>query len=94
MLRDRNDVRAANLGNSDLVLVGRVEVDMVRPDTGGDAKLELGSLLDEVRSEVAGVERGGDEDLGVGEVLLESTLGALLVARNLSNIESIDGSLA
>ena len=65
MLRDGHDVRAANLSNSDLVLVGRVQVDMVRADTGGDAKLELGCLFDELGGEVTEVEGSGDDNVGL-----------------------------
>ena len=69
--------------NSDLVLVGRVQVDMVRADTGSDTKLELGCLLDELGGEVTGMEGSGDEDLCLGEFLLEDAVGTFLVARDL-----------
>lgn len=79
MLSDRDHVGTGNLGDGDLALVGRVEVDVVRPDTGGNTKLELLGLGDEVGGEVAGVEGGGDEDLCVGELLLEDRVLPLLV---------------
>ena len=65
VLGDRDDVGARDLGDGDLALVGRVEVDVVRADTGGDAELEVLRLGDDLLGQVAGVEGRGDDDLGV-----------------------------
>lgn len=83
MLSDGHNVRAADFDDVDLVLDGSVEVDVVGPDTGGNSQLEFGCLFDELGGEVAGVEGGGDEDVGVREVLLEGAVGAFFVARDL-----------
>lgn len=56
---------------------------MVRANTGGDTQLELGGFLDEFGGEVTGMEGGSDEDVGIGEFLLENAIGAFLVAGNL-----------
>lgn len=82
VLGNRDDIGAGDLSDSDLALVGSVEVDVVGTDTGGDTELEVLGLVDQVGGEVAGVEGGGDEDLGVDNVLLELGVGALLVVGN------------
>lgn len=65
MLGDTDDVGTRHLGDGNLVLVGRIQVDMVTPNAGGDAKPELRGFLDQVGREIARVERGGDENFGL-----------------------------
>lgn len=81
MFGNRDDVGARNFSDGDLVLVGGVEVDVVGAYTGGDTKLEFLGLGEEVSGEVAGVEGGSDEDLGLMLAELRSTtyLGQLLL---------------
>ena len=61
MLGDGDDVGARHLGDSDTAvgLVGRVEVDVVGADTGGDGELELLGLGKTLGSQIAGVEAAG-----------------------------------
>lgn len=73
------DSPAGDLGDGDLLLVRGVQVDVVRADTSGDSDLELLRLLDHLAREVARVERGGDEDFGIDNVLRELGVRALLV---------------
>lgn len=58
MLGDGDDVGAGHFGDGDTAVggVGRVQVDVVRADTGGDGDLELLGLGETLRSEVTGVE--------------------------------------
>lgn len=53
---------------------------MVRTDAGGDGKLELLGLGDALLGEIGGPEGLGDDDLGVGKLLLEDGVGASLSA--------------
>jgi hypothetical protein len=91
VLGDRDDVGARDLRDGDLALVGRVQVDVagcqrrtalvysLGSNTSSDAELEVLGLVHNLLSEVGGVEGGGDENVGVDNVLLELRLGALLV---------------
>ena len=88
MLSDGYDIRAGDFNNVDLAFDCSVEVDVVRANTGGDGELQLGSFSGKFGGEVAGVEGGGDKDVGVGKVLLEGTVGAFLVAGNLDGMPS------
>ena len=58
VLRHRHHVRARHLGHRHAAvgLVRRVQVDMVRPDPGGDGELQVLGLGETLGSEVAGVE--------------------------------------
>lgn len=66
VLSNGDNIRARDLEDLETVLDGGVEVDVVRADTCGDAKLKVLCLLHQVRSEVAGMERGCDENFGLG----------------------------
>jgi len=66
MFGNADDVGSGHFCDGDLVLVGRVQIDVVTSDSGSDTELEVWSLFDQVRREVARVERGGNEDLGLG----------------------------
>lgn len=68
MLGDTDDVGAGNFGDGNLVLVGRIQIDMITANAGSDAKLELRGLLDQVGREIARVEGGGDENLGLRSI--------------------------
>jgi hypothetical protein len=63
VLRDGDDVGAGDLEDLDPALDGRVEVDVVRADAGGDAELEVLRRVDELAREVARVEGRRNEDL-------------------------------
>ena len=58
MLGDRHHIGARDLGDGDATvgLVGRVQVDMIRADTGGDGELEVLGLGETLSGQVAGVE--------------------------------------
>lgn len=79
VLGDGDYIGARNLGDGDLVLVGGVEVDVVRSDTGSDTELEVLGAVQELLGSVSRVEGRGDQNLGVLDVLLELRVGALLV---------------
>ena len=79
VLSDRDDVGAGDFVDGNLLLVGSVEVDMVGADTGGDAALEVLGGLDHLSRKVSGVEGGGDDNVGVLDVLAELGVGRVLV---------------
>lgn len=58
MLGDRDDVGASDLSDGDTAvdLVGDVQVDVVRTNTGGDGKLEVLGLPETLLGQVARVE--------------------------------------
>ena len=60
MLGDRDDVGASDFGDGDTAvgLIGLVQVDVVRANTGSDGDLEVLALLQAVGGEVTGVEAG------------------------------------
>lgn len=60
VLGDRDDVGASDFGDGDTAvgLVGLVQVDVVRANTGSDGDLEVLALLQAVGGEVTGVEAG------------------------------------
>jgi len=80
VLSDGHHVGAGDLGDGDAAvgLIGRVEVNMVRPNAGSDSKLEFLGLGQALSGQVAGVEGGGDDDLGVDELLVKDRVLALL----------------
>ena len=65
MLGDGDNVGARDLEHLDTMLDGGIEVDVVGADTGSYAKLEVLCLLDQVGSEISGVEGGGDDDVSL-----------------------------
>lgn len=65
VLRDRDHVRSGDLEHLNAVLNGGVEVDVIRADTGSDTDLEVLCFVEEVGSEIAGVEGSSNEDLGL-----------------------------
>ena len=75
-------VAEGHLGHRDAPGDGRVQVDVVRADAGGDGQLEIGGLGDALGGQVGRPERLGDDDVGVGQLLLEDRVGALLVGRD------------
>lgn len=79
VLGDRDDVGSSDLSNGDTAvsLVGSVEVDVVRTNTSSDGDLQVLGLGETLGGKVTGVERSGDDDLGIDELLVE--LGALTV---------------
>jgi hypothetical protein len=81
VLSDGDDVGASDLGDSDAAIgrVGGVEVDVVRTDTSSDGNLEVLGLGQTLSVQVAGVERGGDDDLGINELLVKGRILAFLV---------------
>lgn len=62
MFSNRDHVGASDFGNGDLLLVGGVEVNVVRADTSGDAELEVLSLLEDFSGSIARMERCADRD--------------------------------
>jgi hypothetical protein len=79
VLSNGDDVGASDLSDSDTTvgLVGSVEVDVVRADTSGNSELELLGTGQTLSGQVTGVERSGDDDLSIFELLVE--LGTLTV---------------
>lgn len=67
VLGNGDDVGASDLGDGDAAvgLVGLVQVDVVRTNTGGDSDLEVLALLQAVGGEVTGVEAGLGVSFGV-----------------------------
>ena len=65
MLGDGDDVGAGDFEHLDVALYCSIEVDMVRPDAGGDADLEVLCGIHELAGEVARVEGRGDQDVSL-----------------------------
>jgi hypothetical protein len=81
VLGDGDDIGARHLGDGDTAvgLVGRVEVDVVGADTGGDGELELLRLGETLGGQVAGVEAAGG---GVSPVSNSRERGANIRSRD------------
>ena len=81
VLGNRDDVGTSDLGNSDTAvgLVGSVQVNVVRTNTGSDGNLEVLCLGQTLLGQVTGMEWGGNDDLGINEVLVEGRVLTLLV---------------
>lgn len=81
VLGDGNNIGASDLSNSDTAigLVGGVQVNVVGTDTSSDGNLQVLCLGQTLCGEVAGVERSGDDDLGINKVLVESRVCTVLV---------------
>lgn len=62
VLSDRHHVGPRHFSDGNVVLVGFVQIDVITSNSGRHAKLELGRLVDQLRSEVSWVERCGDDD--------------------------------
>ena len=83
-----NYIGSGNLGDSDVVLVGSIQIDvaccqlgislqkgnLLGSDTGSDCELELLCLLKEISSEVSWVEGSGDQNLGLSRQLSSLSL--------------------
>ena len=82
VLGDADRVRVGDLGDRDLVVDRRLEVDVVGPDPGGHGELEVRCLGDPLRGQVGRPERLRDDDLGVRELALEGGVGPVLVGRD------------
>lgn len=82
VLGDRGDVGAGDFVDRDVLLVGNVEIDVVRTDTCGDAALEVLGLLEDLGGQVGGVEGGSDDNLSILDVLAELGVGGVLVSGN------------
>ena len=80
VLSNGDDIGTGNLQDLNAVVDGSVEVDVVGTDTGGDTELQVLGLLHEVAGQVARVERSGDENLSIDDVLLEVAVGSFLAA--------------
>jgi hypothetical protein len=79
VLGDADAVAEGHLGDRDAVCDRRVQVDVVGTDAGGERQLEVRRLGDPLRGQVRGPERLRDDDLGIGQVLVELRVGGVLV---------------
>ncbi|KAH3671631.1 hypothetical protein OGAPHI_000336 [Ogataea philodendri] len=81
VLGNRNNVRSSHLenGNVSSGLVDVVQVDVVGSNTSNNQQLEVLSLLDSLLGDVGWMERSGDDDVCIRDVLLQSGVRALLV---------------
>jgi hypothetical protein len=78
MLSDGLDIRTSDFQNSDISSVGSIEINVVRAHTGSDADLELLGLVDSLLVDVARVEGGSDDYIGVNNLLVKHRVGAIL----------------
>ena len=56
-----------------------LQIGVIRADAGGDDQLQLLGLRDALRCHIGGPERLRDHDLGVGQLLVEHRIRAVLV---------------
>lgn len=91
VLGNRNNVGPRDLGDGDAAvgLVGSVEVDVVGADAGRDGQLELLGLGQPLSRQVARVEGGGDDDLGVDELLVKGRVLVILVRRRHQRVAGV-----
>ncbi|KAI6762943.1 hypothetical protein HG530_008923 [Fusarium avenaceum] len=74
---ENEDASDLSDGDTAVGLVGSVEVDVVRADTSGNSELEVLGTGQTLSGQVTRVERSGDDDLSILELLVE--LGTLAV---------------
>lgn len=69
MFGDGDDVGSRHLSDEDLLLVGRVEVDVIRAYAGGDASLEILGFCNDISGQIAGMERCAGDTSWSAEVV-------------------------
>ena len=79
VLRDADAVGVGDLGHGHAVVDGRLQVDVVGPDAGGDGEPQVASLGYPLCGQIRRPERLGDDDVRVHEFALELGVGAVLV---------------
>ncbi|SKU20184.1 Uncharacterised protein [Mycobacteroides abscessus subsp. abscessus] len=79
VLGDTDAVAVGHLGDRDSGLDGRIQINVIRADTGRQCQLELRRLGNSLGTEVGRPERLGDNDIGVGKFLLEHRVGPVLI---------------
>lgn len=65
MLSYGDDIGTRDFSNSDSVLVGSIQIDVIRTDTGGYTDLQVLCFLNEIPRKVTGVEGSGNKDFGL-----------------------------
>ena len=68
-----------DFSHRDLLLIGRIKVNVITTDSSSLAKFEVFGLLNQIAREVRRVERGSNKDIGVDNVFLKFTVRPLLV---------------
>ena len=71
VLGDADHVAAGDFGHGDAMLGGGGQVEVVRADAGGEQQLEVGSGLNALPADVGGPERGGDQNVGGGQMTVK-----------------------
>ena len=71
MFGNADGVAVGDLGDGDSAIDGRLQVDMVGPDSSGDRELEVLRLGDPFGGQVGRPERLGNDDIGVDQLTLE-----------------------
>ena len=79
VLGDADRVAVGDLGDGDALVHRGLQVGMVGADAGGDDELELLRLVEALLGHIGGPEGLRDHDLGVGQLLLEGRIRAVLV---------------
>jgi len=80
MFGDGDNVGSGNLENLDPLVDSGIEINVIGTNASCDAKLEVLCLVNEFFGKVTRVERGGDQDFSVDDMLLEVAVFAFLVA--------------
>ena len=78
VLGDAERVAIGHLGDGDALVHRRLQIGVIGADAGGDDELELLRLLDALARHVGGPEGLRDDDLGVGQLLVEYGILAVL----------------
>ena len=94
MLGDADRVGIGDLGDGDALVHGGLQIGVVGADAGGDDQLQLLRLVEALLGHVSGPERLGDDDLGVGQLLLELRVRAFLVGGHHQSVAGLLQELA
>ena len=78
VLGHADGIAVRHLGDGDALVHRGLKIGVIRADAGGDDQLELFRLLDPLLGHVSGPERLRDHDLGVGKLLVEHRILAVL----------------
>ena len=81
VFRDADAVAPGHFADGDVPVDGCLEVDVVRPDSGGYGQLEVDGFFNPLGREIRGPEGLGYDYVSVGQLSFENGIGAIFVRR-------------